>query len=94
MKFKIISLVLVAIFSSCATQEEIDRRELLKKLNTEMQGQQKIVKGLLLATQRIERSLGTVSGKIEENEYQEREHSGLRTLRDARRRSTSLWKRS
>ena len=36
-----------------------------------MQGQQKIVKGLLLATQRIERSLGTVSGKIEENEYQE-----------------------
>ena len=36
-----------------------------------MSGQQKIVKGLLLATQRIEKSLGTVSGKIEDNQYQE-----------------------
>ena len=72
MKFKITSVAIALIFlSSCATQEEIERRELLKKLNSEMQGQQKIVKGLLLATQRIEKSLGTVSGKIEENEYQE-----------------------
>ncbi len=71
MKYRIISCLLVIFISSCATQEEIERRELLKKLNKEMQGQQKIVKGLLLATQRIERSLGTVSGKIEENEYQE-----------------------
>ena len=71
MKFRTISFALTFLISSCATQEEIERRELLKKLNTEMQGQQRIVKGLLLATQRIERSLGTVSGKIEENEYQE-----------------------
>ena len=68
MKSVIISLFLLC---SCATQEEIERRELLKRLEVEMTGQQKIVKGLLLATQRIERSLGTVSGKIEENEYQE-----------------------
>jgi TolA-binding protein len=71
MKSKITSFLISTLLVSCATQEEIDRRELLKKLSIEMQGQQKIVKGLLLATQRIERSLGTVSGKIEENEYQE-----------------------
>jgi len=71
MRFKITKLIILLSLFSCATQEEIERRELLKKLSIEMQGQQKIVKGLLLASQRIERSLGTVSGKIEENEYQE-----------------------
>jgi hypothetical protein len=71
MRFKITKLIIILSLFSCATQEEIERRELLKKLSIEMQGQQKIVKGLLLSSQRIERSLGTVSGKIEENEYQE-----------------------
>ena len=68
---KWIKISLICLLTSCATQEEIERRELLKRLNSEMIGQQKIVKGLLLATQRIEKSLGTVSGKIEENEYEE-----------------------
>ena len=45
MKSAIISLFLLC---SCATQEEIERRELLKRLEVEMTGQQKIVKGLLL----------------------------------------------
>ncbi|MAW07157.1 MAG: hypothetical protein CME61_02625 [Halobacteriovoraceae bacterium] len=69
-KWPIISLFPL-LLASCATEEEIKRRETLKRLNLEMSGQQKIVKGLLLATQRIEKSLGTVSGKIEDNQYQE-----------------------
>ena len=69
-KWQIISLFPL-LLASCATEEEIKRRETLKRLNIEMSGQQKIVKGLLLATQRIEKSLGTVSGKIEDNQYQE-----------------------
>ena len=51
---KWIKISLLSILCSCATQEEIERRELLKRLHSEMNGQQKIVKGLLLATQRIE----------------------------------------
>ena len=64
-------LIATLVVSSCATEEEIARRKALARVVEEMKSQQKITKNLLLKSMRIEQSLGTVSGKIEENQYKE-----------------------
>ena len=53
------------LFSGCATQEDIERRELVEKLRGDMTGQQNITKSLLLKIYNIENNLGIVSGKVE-----------------------------
>jgi TolA-binding protein len=64
---KFISIVTIStsILSSCATQEDIERRELVSKLKGDMSGQQNITKSLLLKIYNIENNLGIVSGKVE-----------------------------
>ena len=58
-------LIIILMVSSCATQEDIERKELVYKLKGDMSGQQNITKSLLLKINNIENNLGIVSGKVE-----------------------------
>ena len=62
---KTLILVLLSVLFSCATKEDISRKEALEKLKGDMTGQQNITKSLLLKVYNLENSLGNVSGKVE-----------------------------
>jgi len=74
-----ISAFIILCIPGCATQEEIQRRKLLKRLSQEMSGQQNITKRMLIRLSEIEDSLGLVSGKIEEKNHRDKTEKKLQT---------------
>ncbi len=62
-------LLSLLLLSSCATREEIERRERLQQLSEEMETAQKLNSDAVVRLAEIEERLGLVSGKIEETAH-------------------------
>ncbi len=73
--FLIITLLLL---QGCATREEIARRNLLAKLDTEMNSSQSTSSGLIGRVMELEDRLGIIHGKMEENQHKTVEDQTLR----------------
>ncbi len=84
-----ITPLLLLLLSSCATQEDIERRELVDKLKGDMTGQQNITKSLLLKIYNIENNLGIVSGKVETAQHN-LEVTEQNTIDDLKKRVESI----
>ena len=69
-------------FISCATQEDIKRKQAFEKLQEDMVGQQNITKSLLLKIYNLESSIGNVSGQVEtaQHNLEVTEQSRIETL--------------
>ena len=61
-----LSIIIILMLSSCATREEIQRRELLKNLSEEVQTGQKTSSEVISKIQEYEERMNTMNGRIEE----------------------------
>ncbi|HAZ14389.1 MAG: hypothetical protein A2X86_19365 [Bdellovibrionales bacterium GWA2_49_15] len=66
MKYFALLTITIFLFSSCATREEIQRRELLKNLSEEVQTGQKTSSEVISKIQEYEERMNAMDGRIEE----------------------------
>lgn len=85
----LINFLFLCLIASCATKEEIKRRESIDRLTSDMSGQQRVTKSLLLKLQNIENNLGMVSGQIEETQHSQ-EVTEQNTIDDLKKRVDSI----
>lgn len=63
-------LLLILLFTSCKTREDIAREKLVNNMNSQMQDSQKLNADFTIRLQNLEDRLANVAGKVEESTYE------------------------